>query len=103
VTALFNIADTFSFNVAAQAKHYQESPPVPPEDVEQLRDGMDAEGSTLGWLVTSGVVSEEAEKRRDEIEEESGYEIQLVDGEQFAALIVDGGLRAASLTSDAQG
>ncbi|MCS3698102.1 restriction endonuclease [Salinibacter ruber] len=100
VTALFTIADTFSFNVAAQAKHYQESPPVPPEDVEQLRDGMDAEGSTLGWVVTSGSVSEEAEKRRDEIEKETGYEIQLVDGEQFAALIVDGGLRAASLTED---
>jgi predicted Mrr-cat superfamily restriction endonuclease len=100
VTALFSVADTFSFTVAAQAKHYQEDPPVPAGDVEQLRDGMDAEGSTLGWLVTSGVFSEEAEKRRDEIEEESGYQIQLVDGEQFAALIVDGGLRAASLTED---
>ena len=101
VTALFTVADTFSFTVAAQAKHYQENPPVPPEDVEQLRDGMDAEGSTLGWLVTSGIVSEEAEERRDEIEEESGYEIQLVDGEQFAALIVDGGLRETSLTNEA--
>jgi predicted Mrr-cat superfamily restriction endonuclease len=100
VTALFTVADTFSFTVAAQAKHYQESPPVKPKDVEQLAEGMDAEGASLGWLVTSGVFSDQAEKRRDEIEEESGYEIQLVDGEQLAALIVDGGLRAASLTED---
>ena len=104
VTALFTVADTFSFTVAAQAKHYNErykkDPEVPPSDIEQLRDGMDAEGATLGWLVTSGTFSEEAQERRDEIEKESGYEIQLVDGEQFAALIVDGGLRAASLTGD---
>jgi hypothetical protein len=61
---------------------------------------MDAEGATLGWLVTSGTFSEETEMRKDEIEDETGYEIQLVDGEQLAALIVDGGLRAASLTGD---
>jgi predicted Mrr-cat superfamily restriction endonuclease len=104
VTALFTVADTFSFTVAAQAKHYNEqykkNPEVPPEDVEQLHEGMDAEGATLGWLVTSGSFSEEAEALREEIEEESGYEIQLVDGEQFAALIVDGGLRETSLTSE---
>jgi len=106
VTALFTVADTFSFMVAAQAKHYNEqykkNPEVPPNYVEQLRDGMDAEGSTLGWLVTSGTFSTEAEERRDEIEKDSAYEIQLVDGEQFAALIVDGDLRAASLTGDGE-
>ncbi len=100
ITALFTVADTFSFTVAAQAKHYRETPEVPPKDVEQLRDGMDAEGATLGWLVTSGTFSEETEELKNEIEDETGYEIQLVDGEQLAALIVDGGLRAASLTED---
>jgi predicted Mrr-cat superfamily restriction endonuclease len=100
ITALFTVADTFSFTVAAQAKHFREDPPVKPKHVEQLRDGMDAEGATLGWLVTSGTFSEETEMRKDEIEDETGYEIQLVDGEQLAALIVDGGLRAASLTGD---
>jgi predicted Mrr-cat superfamily restriction endonuclease len=100
ITALFTVADTFSFTVAAQAKHFEKAPPVKPKHVEQLRDGMDAEGATLGWLVTSGTFSEETEKRKDEIEDETGYEIQLVDGEQLAALIVDGGLRAASLTGD---
>jgi predicted Mrr-cat superfamily restriction endonuclease len=100
VTALFTVADTFSFTVAAQAKYYDERSPVPPEAVEQLAEGMDAEGASLGWLVTSGIFSDEAKRRRDEIEGRSGYEIQLVDGEQLASLIVDGGLRAASLVGD---
>lgn len=98
VTAVFTVADTFSFTVAAQAKHFKEDPPVKPKHVKQLRDGMDAEGATLGWLVTSGTFSEETEERKNKIEDETGYEIQLVDGEQFAALIVDGGLRATNLT-----
>jgi len=100
VTALFTVADTFSFTVAAQAKHFEEDPPVQPKHVDQLREGMDAEGATLGWLVTSGTFSEKTEKRRNEIEDETRYDIQLVDGEQLAALIVDGGLRAASLVED---
>jgi len=92
VLADFMVAKTFSFTLGVQAKHYQASPPVGACVVEQLVDGMDAEGASIGWVATSGTFSEEAENRRDELAAEKGYQIELVDGDQLAAMIVDSGL-----------
>lgn len=93
VVATYTVAETFDLRLAAQAKHWKPDPPVGPGPVEQLVDGMDAEDADLGWVVTTGSFNEEAEARRDELEEERGYRIELIDGEQLAALVVEGGLR----------
>ena len=92
VLAEFTLAKTFAFTLGVQAKHYQPSPPVGAWVVEQLVEGMDAEGATIGWVATSGTFDEEAESRRDELAAEKGYQIELVDGDQLAAMIVDSGL-----------
>ena len=92
VLAQFTVAKTFAFTLGVQAKHYHPSPPVGPRVVEQLVDGMNAEGATIGWVATSGTFNEEAETRRDELAAEKGYQIELVDGDQLAAIIVDSGL-----------
>jgi len=92
VLAEFSVAKTFAFTLGVQAKHYQSSPPVGAWVVEQLVEGMDAEGATIGWVATSGTFDAEAESRRDELAAEKGYQIELVDGDQLAAMIVDSGL-----------
>ena len=62
--------------------------------VNQLTRGIE-EGSecvTLGMVVTSGNFSSEAVEEAKRYEEEKGIPIELVDGEQFAGLIVEHGL-----------
>ena len=93
VLAVFSLARTFKFPVAVQAKHYQPEPPVDPSVIDQLVDGMEAEGSTLGWVVTSGTFSEAAIRRKAELEETRDVQVELVDGPQFAALVVEAGLK----------
>lgn len=93
IVANFPLAATFDFVLAVQAKHYQPDPPIGVEIVEQLERGMETEGADLGWVVTSGRFSEEAFAKEEEIEEERGFRIELVDGEQLAAMIVEGGLK----------
>jgi len=98
ILATFQIAETFQITLAVQAKHYyRPKPPVPAGPVEQLVRGMEVEDATHGWVVTAGTFSEEAEQRRGELEEETGYRIELIDGEQLAAMLVDGGLRETVL------
>ena len=94
VLARFAVADTIPFTLAVQAKYYAPEPPVTRKAVEQLVDGMNAEGADLGWVVTSGTFSSDAERKRDDVEEETAFRIELIDGEQFAGLIVDSGLKA---------
>lgn len=93
VIANFFLAATFEFTLAVQVKHYKPEPPVGPEVLNQLVGGMEAEGTDLGWVVTSGTFSEEAFDSKAAVEEERGFRIELVDGEQLAAMIVEGGLR----------
>lgn len=93
IVATYQVAETFDLRLAAQAKHYKPEPPVGAGPVDQLADGMDAEDADIGWVVTTGTFHEEAETRRDELEEERGHRIELIDGEQLAALVVEGGLR----------
>lgn len=92
--ASFALADTFRLRIGVQAKHYRPDPPVGAAVVDQLAAGMEAEQITLGWVATSGGFAEDAVLRKATIEEERGLSIELVDGDQLAAMIVEGGLRA---------
>jgi hypothetical protein len=98
IIATFSLADTFSLGLGVQAKHYRPDPPVGPA-VNQLAAGMEAEQITLGWVATSGSFSSEAVARKTQLEEERGISIELVDGEQLAAMIVEGGLRAVGYSA----
>lgn len=97
VTAEFRIAGALTLRVAVQAKHYQPEPPVPASVVDDLVAGMDAEDAHYGIVATSGTVSNEAQARVEEIRKTDGRRIELVDGEQFAALMVDLGLATLRL------
>lgn len=92
ILASFMLAQTFEFTVAIQVKHYKPDPPVESEVIDQLIAGMESAETNLGWVVTSGTFSEEAALHAAEKEEEYGYQIQLIDGEQLSAMIVEGGL-----------
>lgn len=93
IIATFIIANTFSFVLAVQAKHFQATPPVSPEVIIKLVDGMEAESADLGWVVTSGTFSEEAVGLAKKLHDEQGARIELVDGEQLASLIIEVGFR----------
>jgi predicted Mrr-cat superfamily restriction endonuclease len=91
--ATFRIAGAFTFLVAVQAKqYYRPEPPVGPEAVQQLIQGIEAESANLGMLVTAGSVSKEAAQLAEKYFDEKGTKIELVDGPQLAALIVEIGL-----------
>lgn len=93
--ATFRVAGTFQQVVAVQAKHWQPEPPVSPEVVEQLIRGIEAESANLGMVVTSGSISDAAVQAAEQYFEDKGVRIELVDGEQFAKLMVEHGIRTS--------
>lgn len=78
-------------------KHYQATPPAGVEVIEQLIAGMDAEDADLGIVVTSGTFSSAAVDYVAELARSGHKRVELIDGEQFAAMIVDCGLGSVSL------
>lgn len=97
VVATFSVAQTFDFKLAVQAKHFKPEPPVGSDVIDQLVTGMEAEGADIGWVVTSGTYSSDSIKHCEDVMEQKGYRIELVDGEQLAELVVDRGLRSVDL------
>ena len=95
VLATFRIAGAFRQIVAVQAKHWQPDPPIGKEVVDQLIKGIEAESADLGMVITSGSISAEAVQAAESYFEEKGIKIELVDGEQFAKLIVEHGISAS--------
>lgn len=95
ILATFRIAGVFPQIVAVQAKHWQPDPPVGKDIVEQLIKGIEAESANLGMLITSGLISKEAFDLAESYFSEKGIKIELVDGEQFARLIVEHGIRTS--------
>lgn len=93
--ATFRVAGTFQLVVAVQAKHWQPEPPVSREVVKQLIRGIEAESADLGMVVTSGAISDDAVRAAEEYFEEKGTRIELLDGEQFAKLMVEHGIRTS--------
>ena len=94
IYATFLVAGAFRQVVGVQAKHFQPKPPVGADVVAQLIRGIkeDSEQVTLGMVVTSGTFSPAAEAEAKRYEDDGGIPIELVDGEQFAGLIVEHGL-----------
>jgi predicted Mrr-cat superfamily restriction endonuclease len=93
IVAKVRVAGTFLQVVAVQAKHWQPEPPVGRDVVDQLISGIEAEDATLGMVVTSGSIGEDAVQAAEQFFIEKGLRIELVDGEQFAKLIVEHGIR----------
>jgi len=92
ILATFRVAGIIQQVVAIQAKHWDSSSPVSSEVVQQLINGIEAEGADLGMVITSGIISEEAEKAAKQYFEKTGVNIDLVDGEMFAKLLVESGM-----------
>lgn len=93
VLATFLVAGAFRQVVAVQAKHYQETPPVGKDVVSELIRGIEAESADLGMVITAGTFSNEAILAAENFYEEKAIKIELVDGEQFAKLIVEHGIK----------
>ena len=55
-------------------------------------NGIEAEAANLGMLITSGTISDEVFEIVEEYFEENGVRIELIDGVQFAKLVVESGL-----------
>ncbi|MDI7258988.1 MAG: restriction endonuclease [Thermodesulfobacteriota bacterium] len=93
ILAVFSLAHTFKFTLGVQARHYYKpEPPLGASVIDYLWAGMEAEGVSFGWVVTAGSFSQEAVDRKAEIEEKQGVQIELIDGEQLAAMVIDSGL-----------
>ena len=97
IVANINILNKFSLILAVQEKHYTPEPPVEQNAIEQLVSGMEAESADLGWVVTSGKYSKDAEKFADKMKDE-GYKVELIDGEELAAMIIESGLSVRNIT-----
>lgn len=94
ILASFLVAGAFQLLVAVQVKHFQPEPPVGPDVVRQLIQGLEAESANLGMVATSGTFSAAAVAAADAYFDQKGIRIELVDGQQLASLIVERGLRA---------
>ena len=93
IIATFRVAGAFRQTVAVQAKHWQSDPPVGKDVVKQLIRGIEAESADLGMVITSGTISEDAVAVAEQFFGDHGVRIELVDGEQFARLIIEHGIR----------
>lgn len=91
VVATFLVAETFPLIVAVQAKHWQPDPPVDRHAIDQLVSGMGPENADLGMVITTGAFSDDAVRAAKEYLYSAGKKIELVDGEQFAKMIVEHG------------
>jgi predicted Mrr-cat superfamily restriction endonuclease len=95
IYATFLVAGAFRQVVGVQAKHFQPEPPVGADVVQQLVRGIEEgpERVTLGMVITSGTFSDDAVAEAEAYgEKKRGIPIELLDGEQFAKLIVEHGL-----------
>jgi len=94
ILATFLVAGVIQQVVAIQAKHWQPEPPVGEDVVDQLIGGIEAEEADLGMIITSGTISDEALKAAEKYKSNKGIKIELVDGDQFAKLMVEYGIAA---------
>jgi len=95
IIATFKVAGAFRQILAIQAKHWQPDPPVGKDVVEQLIKGIEAESANLGMIVTSGSISNDTISMAEQYFDDKGIKIELVDGEQFAKLIVEHGIKTS--------
>ncbi len=92
ILATFTLAGAIRLVVAVQAKHFQPEPPVGAAVIDQLIRGLEAESANFGMVVTSGSFSDGASAAAENYFDQKGIKIELVDGDQLAAMIVEQGL-----------
>jgi predicted Mrr-cat superfamily restriction endonuclease len=93
LVATFLLAGVFELRVAIQAKHhYDVNRPLQASVVAEVIRSIEEEGASLGMIITAGRISDEATAAAQAYFEKAGIKIELVDGEQFAGLIVERGL-----------
>lgn len=102
IYATFLVAGIFQQVMGVQAKHFRPAPPVSADVVDQLIRGIEEGGEevTLGMVITSGTFDSEATDRAEQYRGKKGIPIELVDGEQFAKLIVEHGLGVMRVDSE---
>ena len=102
IYATFLVAGIFQQVVGVQARHFMPEPPVSAAVVNQLIRGIEEGGGevTLGMVITSGTFSDEATTEAEKYGDEEGIPIELVDGIQFAKLIVEHGLGVMRVDRD---
>lgn len=90
VIATFLLGRVTQINVGVQVKcHVGETAN---SELDQLVEGLVKENLTQGWFVTSGTFRDTAEEYLESKVEGNGAQISLVDGSQFAGMIIDCGL-----------
>ncbi len=92
IIARINLLGISEITLAIQAKHYKPEPPIKKDVVEQLKIGMEQENADLGWIVTTGTFSREAEELVNDLYENEVVKIDLIDGERLSEMIINHGI-----------
>ena len=93
----FSIANTFKIEIGVQAKYFYPDPPVGSDRIEKFVEGLNTENIKYGWFVTSGTYSEEAIKKAEELQETHNCVLELIDGEQLSAMLIESGIKFSSV------
>jgi predicted Mrr-cat superfamily restriction endonuclease len=94
ILATFLVGGVAELVVGVQVKHHKGI--TANRWIDQLLSGLEAENLTNGWFVTSGNLDENVEEYLEGRLAGTNLQVFLVDGEQFAGMIVDGGLEILS-------
>jgi restriction system protein len=90
ILATFLVGGVAELAIGVQVKHHKGI--TANGCIDQLLTGLEAENITNGWFVTSGSFDENVEEYLEGRLAGTNLQVFLVDGEQFAGMIVDGGL-----------
>lgn len=91
IVAKFPIGRVTQIKVGIQVKHHVGTTET--KWIDQLIEGMEQEDLSFGWFVTSAAFEDGAEDYLNKRLAGTGMQIQLVDAEQLASLIIDSGLQ----------
>lgn len=73
--------------IGAQAKWHQGKTEA--YWIEHFVSGLKKDGIRTGWFITSAEFSEDFESRAEKLSDESGIQIHVISGSEFAAMVVD--------------
>ena len=90
IRAIFLVGRVTQVEVGVQVKCHEGQ--TANSELDQLIKGLIKEDLTQGWFITTGTFNENAEDYLEENAEGKGVQISLVDGSQFAGMIIDSGL-----------
>jgi predicted Mrr-cat superfamily restriction endonuclease len=64
--------------------------------LDHFVSGLKSDGIDIGWFITSADLSDDFEKRAADLSEKSGKDIRVINGSEFAAMVVDYALISAA-------